>query len=339
MKKTNLLKAAVSLLLSATVLFTGCTALTDGVAGGDAVTVDGARSGKINGRKAFIYTKKDFSSVKDPYNYDYIIIYSLLLDQNYNVYRNDGTLTKSAIESWNKNWDKNYPGKEKPGLFICFGGGDKPSMNGSDSSKGYIAQAIDNKNIGASGLAKKIKKYLDDNYSGIKFAGIDVDWEYPSKYYAENGTKLYNLVAALRNKFDRVTIACDESPKYLTKIDKSTLKKIKEKTYMFNVMSYSSSSVQKAIDNFYTYYNLIDSSSMLSFGISIDDSEHYGRSTGIQSTKWLRDRWDTDGKNFGVMFWKRGSDSKDVKDDKGNKMYRQQAYVQYLKHNIKDIKK
>ena len=312
MKKTNLLKAAVSLLLSATGLFTGCTALTDGVTSDDAVT-GGERY--VNGsRNAVIYTR-DLGAIDRPDKFDYIVLFSLKLNDdltlNESKFNNrfingkEGMSISDFRSRWNKG--RSLYGKNKPKLILCFG---------SDGAQKKLIQDAVKSDSACSTLADRLTALIQKH----NLDGIDIDWEFNEPdhnkghsdgtydgTYSENDKKYTfrcfsaeknaknckELIAKLtRRGVKTITMCCRTETSLIKTIGKTgCFNGVK----FINLMAYESdfSTAKKCMS---ALYDQTGSGSKINLGIGIEKSIE----SIEERARWIRDNC---GHSYGVMLW------------------------------------
>ena len=342
MKKTNLLKAAVSLLLSATVLFTGCTALTDGVAGGE-TEAGGERS--INGRKSFIYTRSlSSSALENPNDFDYIYLFNLKLQKRssdkgikeytYNQYYLD-------VDSFNNKFGSKISSfSSKSKLILTFG---------SDGAQKYYIQQVLSNSSRREQLVKDLKKLVNSTY---KIGGLDIDWEFNGsgswtdddgnkQYFSDagnsyNSEKLATFISELKsgsNKISRVTLCCRN--------DETVISKMNEKGCFDNVDYLNLMGYEGNVDTAGKNAERLRGwtwSSKVNFGIGL---YHSDKNRAITFADWVKSKWN-DGASYGVVFFAADKDKNTYqgkdKDGWHSAKKGQLALIKYLKGDYYKLK-
>ena len=269
-KLTSVIKAAATLLLSATVLFTGCTALTDGVAGGNAANADGSRSAALNSSAkskyrnvAYVLDKTEFRNLLDTGDYKcytHIGFHLAEIDKN-------GNLNKSALKEAIKKDDFKKLHDANVKILLSFLGG------GTQSEKQYkIYHSV-------MGSSTKRSTFINDTVSFVKnplglgssdlskytgyFDGVDLDWEYmsiSSSDYPSYNKQYIDLVYLLSDKLSGtgkiITMAGMTSEKFYkdtakyeitARSDKKGIKDMFSKLEFVSIMTYDYNTSSKKI--------------------------------------------------------------------------------------------
>lgn len=249
MKKcSSIIKVAATLLLSATVLFTGCTALSDGISGGE-IETSGARTFLSSSKRNVIYVSPSKLSEIDPTYYSHICVHFLTnkssdstIVYNDSKYNDNGSYTsiKNNVSSIKSALDKVRAKNKNVKILISYAGGDDGSKAASSVLKNRPSQYDKNGSV-YKWLVSNIANFTV--YAG--FDGVDFDWEYFSGYSTYN--PVYpGFVADVKNKIGRLdpnnkskyiyTIAVQTESDFYKNSDIKTM--LKNEFNFINVMNY-----------------------------------------------------------------------------------------------------